>query len=90
MIIRRRKRREGNGPEGRYIAFAPNSPSLDPDAPCPRRWGIEISYKMPRQTRMRTPGRDEHVRILCLVVSFMVHSAWTMLHSDRRAGGSRR
>ena len=90
MIIRRRKRREGDGPEGRYIAFASNSPSPDPDAPCPRRWGIEINYKMPRQTRMRTPGRDEHVRIFCFVVSLLVHNAWTMLHSDRRAGGDDR
>ena len=90
MITRGRKRREGGGPEGKYIAFASSSPSLDPDAPCPRRWGIEINYKMPRQTRMRTPGRDEHVRIFCFVVSLMVHNAWTMLHSDRRAGGDDR
>ena len=97
MIIRRRKKREGDGPEGMHIAFASNSPSLDPDALYPRWWGIEISYKIPRQTRMRTPGRDEHVRIFCFVVSLMVHNAWTMVHnawtmvhSDRGAGGSRR
>ena len=90
MITRRRKKREGDGPEGKYIAFASNNPSLDPDAPCPRRWGIEINYKMPRQTRMRTPGRDEHVRIFCFVVSLMGHNARVMLHSDRRAGGDGR
>ncbi len=68
-------------------------PSADPDEPCQRRWGIENGYKLLKQTRMRTPGRDENVRIFCFVVSLMVHNAWTMLHSDRgggAAGDSRR
>ena len=39
---------------------------------------------------MRTPGRDGHVRIFCLVVSPMAHNARAMLHSDRRAGGDGR
>ena len=90
MITRGRKRREGDGPERTHIAFASNSPSLDPDALYHRRWGLEISYKMPRQTRMRTPGRDGHVRLFCLVVSLMAHNAWTVLPSDRMAGGSQR
>jgi len=90
MIIRKRKRRVGDGSEGKHIAFASNSPSPGPDAPCPRRWGIKISYKMLKRTRMRTPGRDGHVRIFCLVVSLMVRNAWAMLHSDRRAGGYQR
>ena len=32
MITRKRKRREGDGPEGKHIAFASNSPSPGPDA----------------------------------------------------------
>jgi len=64
-------------------------PSADPDEPCQRRWGIENGYKLLKQTRMRTPGRDENVRIFCFVVSLMVHNAWTMLHSDRGGGGRR-
>jgi len=90
MIIRKRKKKEGKRPEGKHVAFATNMLSADPDAPCPRRWGIEIGYKMPRQTRMRTSSRDENVRIFCFVVSLMVHNAWTMMHLDRRAGGDGR
>jgi len=90
MIIRKRKKSEGRGPEGKHIAFATNMPSVDPDEPCPRRWGIEIGYKLPRHTRMRTPGRSESVRIFCFVMSLMVHNAWTMLHPGRRAAGDSR
>ncbi|MDD9814326.1 MAG: hypothetical protein OXU37_08730 [Thaumarchaeota archaeon] len=36
-MITRRKRREGNGPEGMHIAFASNSPSPCPDALYSRR-----------------------------------------------------
>ena len=90
MIIRKRKRRVSDGPEGKHIAFASNSPSPGPDTLYPRRWRIEISYKMLKQTRMRTSSRDEHVRIFCFVVSLMVHNAWIMLHSDRIAGGDDR
>jgi len=75
MIIRKRKKRKGRGPEGAHIAFATNMPSADPDEPCPRRWGIENGYKLLKQTRMRTPGRDENVRIFCFVASLMVHNA---------------
>jgi len=90
MIIRKRKKKEGKRPEGKHVAFATNMPSADPDAPYPRRWRTGIGYKMPRQTRMRTQGRDENVRAFCFVVSLMVHNAWTMMHSDRRAGGDGR
>jgi len=30
------------------------------------------------------------VRIFCFVLSLMVHNAWTMMHSDRRARGDGR
>jgi len=91
MITRKGKKSEGRGPEGKHIAFATNMPSVDPDGPYPRRWGIEIGYKLLKQTRMRTSSRDENVRIFCFVMSLMVHNAWTMLHSDRgTAGDSRR
>jgi len=42
---------------------------------------------MARQTRMRTPGRDENARVFCFAVSPVVHNAWTMMRSDRRARG---
>ena len=81
-----RKRREGGGPEGKHIAFVPNSPSLDPDAPCPRRWGIEISYKMPRQTRMRTPARRACQDLLLCGVA---HGAQRAGHAALGQGGRR-
>ncbi len=87
MIIRKRKKRRGRGPEGAHIAFATNMPSVDPDEPCPRRWGIENGCKLLKQTRMRTPGRDGNVRAFCLVVSLVVHNAWAMLHPGRGAAG---
>ena len=90
MIIRKRKRREGDGPEGKRTAFAPNSPSHGPDAPCPRRRGIETSCKMPWQARMRTSSRDEHARIFCLVASPMAHNAPATLLSDRGRRNGRR
>jgi len=89
MVTRGRKKREGKGREGKHVAFA-TMPSADPDELYPRRWGIEIGYKMPRQTRMRTPGRDESVRVFCFVVSLMVHNARAMPHPGRRAGGDDR
>jgi len=90
MVTRKRKRRKGRGPEGAHIALATNMPSVDPDGPCPRRWGAENGHRLLKQTRMRTSSRDENVRIFCFVVSLMVHNAWTMLHSDRRAAGDSR
>jgi len=84
MVIRKGKRRKGRGSEGPHIAFATNMPPAGPDEPCPRRWGTGNCHKMPRQTRMRTSGRDENVRIFCFVVLLMVHNAWTMLHPGRR------
>jgi len=87
MATRKRKKREGWGPEGKHVAFAANSPPPGPDDLYPRRWGIETGHRMPRQARMRTSGRDENVRTFCLVVSLMAHSARAMMHSDRRAGG---
>jgi len=39
---------------------------------------------------MRMSSRSENVRIFCFVMSLMVHNAWTMLHSDRRAAGDSR
>ena len=81
-----RKRREGGGPEGKHIAFVPNSPSLDPDAPCPRRWGIEINYQMPRQTRMRTPARRACQDLLLCGVA---HGAQRAGHAALGQGGRR-
>jgi len=87
MITRGRKRREGGGPEGKHIAFASNSPSLDPDAPCPRRWGIEIIYKMPRQTRMRTPARRACQDLLpCGVAHGAQRTGHAALGQDGRRG----
>lgn len=65
-------------------------PSGDPNEPCPRRWGIEIGYKMVKQTRIHTSSRDERVRIFCFVLSLLAHNAWTMMHSDRRAARDHR
>jgi len=90
MAIARRRNPEGESPEETYIAFAVSGPSFDVESLYPRRWGIEIGYKMARQTRIRTSSRDERVRIFCFVLSLMVHNAWTMMHSDRRARGDSR
>ncbi|MCY4252459.1 MAG: hypothetical protein OXD41_04065 [Thaumarchaeota archaeon] len=68
IIIRKMNRCKGDGMDGKHIAFASNNPSPGPDAPYPRRRGIETSCKMPGQARMRAPGRDEHVGVFCLVV----------------------
>jgi len=45
---------------------------------------------LPKQTRKRTPGRDENARIFCFVVSLMVHNARAMLHPGRMAAGDGR
>jgi len=90
MAIARRRNPEGESPEETHVAFAVSGPSFDAGSLYQRRWGIEIGHRMARQTRIRTPGRDERVRIFCLVLSLMAHNAWTMMHSDRRARGDSR
>jgi len=90
MLIAKRRRPEGESPEETYIAFAVSGPSFDVESLYPRRWGIEIGHRLPRQTRVRTSSRDENVRIFCFVMSLMVHNAWTMLHPGRGAAGDGR
>lgn len=70
-----------------YVAFAVSGPSFNVESLYPRRRRIGIGYKIVKQTRIRTPDLDKHVRIVCFVLSLMAHNAWTMMHSNRRALG---
>jgi len=65
-----REKEEGAGREpGREdVAFAAGGPAVDAGSPCSRRRRIEIGYKMARQTRIRTPGRNKRVRIFCFAL----------------------
>jgi len=90
MVIAKRRRPEGESPEETHVAFAVSGPSFDVKSLCPRRWGIEIGYRLSRQTRMRTSGRNENARISCFVLSPVVHNARAMPHPGRRAVGDSR
>jgi len=90
MAAARRRKPEGEGPEGAHAAFAAGKPSFDAGSPCPRRRGTGIGYKMARQTGIRASGRDGRVRIFCLVLSLMAHNARTMMRPRRRARGDSR
>jgi len=90
MVIAKRRKPEGESTEEGHVAFAAGGSSLDAGSLYPRRWGIEIGHRMARQARIRTPGRDERVRIFCFVLSLIVHNAWTMTHPGRRSRGDAR
>lgn len=74
---RRVRRRGARGPQARHIGFAVNMPSAGPGALCPRRRGTGIGHKVPRQARLRTPGRGENARIFCVAAPPLAHNART-------------
>jgi len=87
LVVAKRCKPENGSPEETHVTFAADGLSFDVESPYPRRRGIEIGYKMVKQARMRTPGRDEGSKVFCFVASPVARNAWTTLHPGRRAAG---
>ncbi len=53
-----------------------------------KRFGIEISYRQMRQTRIYTCTRKSHLRLFFVAVSLMPRDIWVYIHQTRLAKGA--
>ena len=83
MVIepkKKRRNKESERPEDKYVAFATNTPWTDMEE-YGRRWGIETGYRMVENTRAKTSSVKKPARIFCFLYSLMLFNAWILANA---------
>ena len=83
MVIQPKKRRrnkESEKPEDKYVAFATNAPWTDMEE-YGRRWGIETGYRMVENARAKTSSVNGPARVFCFLYSLMLFNAWILANA---------
>ena len=83
MVIepkKKRRNKESERPEDKYVAFATNTPWTDMEE-YGRRWGIETGYRMVENARAKTSSVKKPARIFCFLYSLMLFNAWILANA---------
>lgn len=80
MIITKRKKKESEAIEDRYIGFASNNPNVN-ITKYQYRWGIETGYRMVEDGRAKTHSKNVTARHLCFVQSICLFNVWFLVSS---------
>ena len=83
MVIepkKKRRNKESERSEDKYVAFATNTPWTDMEE-YGRRWGIETGYRMVENARAKTSSVKKPARIFCFLYSLMLFNAWILANA---------
>ena len=88
IITDRKKAKDSDGPEKRYIGFATNHPAVRTEVYA-KRWGIETGYGKIEECRAKTRITDMESRMLCFYYSLVLYNEWVIVRAMLSDGTER-